>query len=209
MDAGLRSVLTALADGRLPWPLYLHGDVGTGKTAAGLALLDQFGPVLPTELDATPPALDWLAGYVVAGGLSSTRIAADRGRLSWRTPGSGSDELGWGMLSRKVQESPLVVLDDLGIGPVRDFALETLLELFDPRLASPVRPTVTISNVAPSAIAGLTDARTADRLLAGTVFGLTGASRRRTASPQAGQEPLSPPQAALEPPAGDRPPDAR
>lgn len=205
MDAGLRSVLAGLAAGRLPWPLYLHGDVGTGKSAGALALLDQFGPVLPGELDATPPALDWLAGYVVAGTLASTRIAADRGRLSWRTPGSGSDELGWGMLSRKVQEGPLVVLDDLGIGPVRDFALETLLELFDPRLASPVRPTVIISNVTPSAIAGLTDARTADRLLAGTVFGLTGASRRRTATPQAAPEPRTAPGTAPELGPGDRP----
>jgi len=36
----LRALLMALAAGKAPWPLFLHGPSGAGKTAAALALLD-------------------------------------------------------------------------------------------------------------------------------------------------------------------------
>jgi len=38
--AELRMVLGNLVNGRAPWPLYLHGQPGRGKTCAGLALCD-------------------------------------------------------------------------------------------------------------------------------------------------------------------------
>lgn len=40
VDVTLRNVMRDLVTGRLPWPLYLHGPAGAGKTRACLALLD-------------------------------------------------------------------------------------------------------------------------------------------------------------------------
>lgn len=42
-DATLRAVFKDLVTSQRPWPLYLHGAIGSGKTAAGLALLDHVG----------------------------------------------------------------------------------------------------------------------------------------------------------------------
>jgi hypothetical protein len=40
IDPALRQSLRRLALGELPWPCFLHGPVGTGKTLAALCLLD-------------------------------------------------------------------------------------------------------------------------------------------------------------------------
>ena len=40
VDAGLLGTLRGLCAGKLRWPLFLHGTVGTGKTCAALALCD-------------------------------------------------------------------------------------------------------------------------------------------------------------------------
>lgn len=41
VSRGLQKCFADLVAGQLPWPLYLHGDIGTGKTRAALALCDQ------------------------------------------------------------------------------------------------------------------------------------------------------------------------
>lgn len=40
VDPDLRKVFRALVTGQTPWPLFLHGPVGTGKTMAALCLCD-------------------------------------------------------------------------------------------------------------------------------------------------------------------------
>lgn len=40
VDPALRAVFRRLVTGEAPWPLYLFGDVGSGKTAAVLCLCD-------------------------------------------------------------------------------------------------------------------------------------------------------------------------
>lgn len=41
VDPALLAILREVAHGRSPWPLFLHGNPGTGKTCAGLALADR------------------------------------------------------------------------------------------------------------------------------------------------------------------------
>lgn len=188
----LTSTLADLVAGRQPWPLYLWGPAGTGKTSAALALLDRCGPVLPADLRCSYPAGDWLAGYVAARTIQQVRLDADRGRLSWGRPGSGTDELRWTVIAEKLTTAPLLVVDDLGVGALREFGLQVLLDLLDPRLGDPVRPTVAVSNLPPSRLPEFTDERVADRLLAGTVVELGGASRRSQTLPPAPGEPPPP-----------------
>ncbi len=45
IDPTLRTVLKDLVTAQRPWPLFLHGSIGSGKSAAGLALLDHVGGV--------------------------------------------------------------------------------------------------------------------------------------------------------------------
>jgi len=41
VDPGLREAFGALCTGRAPWPLFLYGQVGAGKTLGALALTDR------------------------------------------------------------------------------------------------------------------------------------------------------------------------
>src|SRR5436309_2297801 len=40
---GLRDAIRELVSGEAPWPLFLHGDVGAGKSCAALCVLDHAG----------------------------------------------------------------------------------------------------------------------------------------------------------------------
>src|SRR5437868_6300640 len=43
IDKDLRATINRLINGNEPWPLFLHGPAGTGKTAAALCLMDFAG----------------------------------------------------------------------------------------------------------------------------------------------------------------------
>ncbi len=48
---GLREVLRDLSSGNRDWPLFLHGETGTGKTSAALALADFVDYAVYNELE--------------------------------------------------------------------------------------------------------------------------------------------------------------
>lgn len=158
VDPDVRRYLRGLVLGELPWPLFLYGPAGVGKTCAALCLLDHAG-----------------GEYLTAAGLAAQLIEAQQGRLSWSHEGrSGSlwPETLWG----RWQRAPLMVLDELGARErVSDHHYEAVQRMLDERLDSPL---VCISNLDGEGIARVYDDRILSRLAAGTVVHFQGKDRR-------------------------------
>lgn len=175
-------MLRGLVAGERPWPLYLYGTPGGGKTSAALALLDAVGPEAPR---GTWPEVvsDWYAGFVETRHLTALRIGADQGRYQWSRDGQAGD-VTWDALRRGLARAPLFVLDEIGVGrEASDFRLDLLLDVLGARCDDPVRPFVVTSNRTPADIERrVYDGRVADRILCGTVFRLDGPSRRHAAA---------------------------
>jgi len=175
----LRDTFRALVSGRAPWPLYLWGPAGTGKTSAALVLLDHCGPTPPGG-EWSADVRDWLAGFVEVRHLPRLKIGADQGRLSWSRDGN-SGNVTWAVLARELRRAPVAVFDEIGVGrEASDFRLDTLIEVLNLRADDPVRPFVVTSNLKPSEVKRVVyDDRVASRILAGTVFHLDGPDRRQ------------------------------
>ena len=140
----LRLVFRRLVTGQAPWPLYLHGPVGTGKTMAALCLLDHVEE----------------SYYRTVSELADNRMAK----------GTDMDHVG---------TVRLAVLDEIGAREkVGDLVYEVVKEFAD-RREKWGRVAVYVSNLDVPAMARLFDDRVADRLTCGTLFELTGKSRRR------------------------------
>jgi hypothetical protein len=178
VDSSLRAVFRRLVAGEAPWPLYLFGRAGTGKTSAALVLLDHCGRP-PRENDIPCRDLhDWLYGYAEVRALAGLRIRADEGKF-WTAGDSGGFTVNWRWLLSAWQSFPLAVLDEIGIGATTsDFKLDVLLEVLNARCDDPVRPLVVTGNLAPKELESVYDDRIASRVLAGTVFQLDGNDRR-------------------------------
>ncbi len=176
----LDECLKALACGKAPWPLYLHGPAGGGKTAAALCLLDHCGPAVASGKRA-PEAHDPFAGYWDARKSAALKVAADEERLWWSRDGLGGTT-SWGDLLRAVRQAPLVVFDEAGAA-ANEFAASMLLEAVDQRDGHPVRPFVFVSNHRPADLCRLLDDRLCSRVLCGTVFHLDAPDRRRAVRP--------------------------
>src|SRR5262249_18706175 len=85
-------------EGREPWPLYLWGPTGTGKTSAALALLDHCGWGEGAYRGTwTPDIWDWLHGFIEVRHIPAVRIGADQGRFYWSRDGNAGD-LYWDQL---------------------------------------------------------------------------------------------------------------
>ena len=95
IDPKLRTAVNALVTGRRPWPLFLHGPAGTGKTRAMLCLCDR----VPAGL------------YSTVAELCERRIGAMRGEL-WYSGPNGA-RVWEGDIWRAWSAAPLVVLDEL------------------------------------------------------------------------------------------------
>lgn len=153
VDPDLLACFADLVGGVERWPLFLYGPPGTGKTCAALALTDHVNG-------------SW---YETAGNLAHRHAAEITGRgsaVQWDrfTP---SDKHG---------SYRLVVLDELGLRKqVSDSHYEAVHKVLDCRDGYPL---IIISNIDGDGLAGLYDARIADRIMAGTQFQLTGKSRR-------------------------------
>lgn len=183
--AELRAAVRGLVTGQLPWPLYLWGPAGTGKTSAALALLDHCGPVPPAG-ERSADVADWVAGFVEVRTIPRVRIGADQGRFDWSRDGQAGT-FRWGDILGAVTRAPLVVFDEIGVGgEASDFRLDTALELIDRRAGNPVRPFVVTSNTPPSELPRVYDDRLSSRVLSGTVFRLAGDDRRFAAGRKAG-----------------------
>lgn len=158
IDPALRRIIRSLVGGELPWPLFLTGKPGTGKTCALLCLLDHAG-----------------GDYHTVRGLHAMLIRAEQGRLEWYDNGRGGTlwpERVWAGLAK----APLVVLDELGCREkVSDAHYETVKQVIDERHG---KPFAVVSNLAIGEIATVYDDRIFSRLAAGTVVELAGEDRR-------------------------------
>lgn len=148
VDGFLMDLFHRLAAGSKPWPLYLHGEPGRGKTMAGLALCD----------------LVRGARYFTPQSLIET-CAHHEHLLPWMPYGHGKD-------------IELAVLDEVGAGTVNDWHYRMVKAFVDDRELQHHRTAVYISNLPPSAIEGKYDSRIASRILCGTLYELTGLDRR-------------------------------
>ncbi len=158
IDPRLRETIRAVAEGKSPWPLYLRGEAGSGKTCASLCMLDHYGgcyyefPVLCSDLrlamagELFTPIIEGVGGF--------RRTEAD----IWQS---------W-------QGANLAVLDDFAVRKPTDFQFECMKKAIDTRHQ---KPTVFISNLSLSEINSLFDDRIASRLSAGTIFETKGDRR--------------------------------
>lgn len=155
IDAGVWMQITGLVVGKALWPLFLHGEAGSGKTCIGLCLNDEYGGWL-VEF---PELLDLL-------------LRIQRGEFWYSGPTGGR------AYARDVWDdwtkANLTVLDEIGLRAPSDFSFETLKRLIDVREG---KPAVFISNLSLSDIKGLYDDRIASRLASGTVIELQGDRR--------------------------------
>lgn len=164
----------------MPWPLYLFGDAGLGKTCASLVMLDYMGmDAIGARLTSCSEQIrPWMAGFIDVRSIAGVKINTDKGRHKWGDK-DGDEVVRWDRLLKVIRQRPLVVFEEIGVGrESTDFKLDSLLELLDQRANDPIRPFVVTSNLKPSEIPQVYDDRVADRVLCGTVHRMEGPSRR-------------------------------
>lgn len=169
IPAAIRDAMRAVCRGEKPWPLFLSGDYGVGKTCAGLVLTDyvsrslwfDFGEFCRKCNDAQCDRLFWTFGG-----------DGDDGRTNLRQTRKVSWDGWWKMIA----ETPLLVLDDVGTRTrASDAQYDAIKLAFDRRLG---KPFVLTSNLGIKAIGELFDGRIGDRILAGTEVKTGGKSMR-------------------------------
>lgn len=158
IDQRLRATLVSLCKGGLAWPLFLHGEPGSGKSCAGLDLVDRCGNGI----------------YVTMKHLCEGLIDAHQGRIAFEMSGVTESFLwgDWGLAN-------LCVLDEVGLrDKITDHHYETLLKALDSRIDAG-RPLIVISNLGVEEIANVYDGRIGSRLASGTVVQVSGDRRLR------------------------------
>lgn len=152
IDDGLAKCLGAILVGRAPWPLFLHGSTGTGKTRAALALCDH----VSREAGAAYFTLEELCGLTIG----SDQEAKDNAWIA-------------------VERKAVFVLDEVGDrradGELVYSVLRKVLELRE-RHQNGVA--LYLSNLNPGMIKNTFDDRIFSRLMCGTKFWLSGKDRR-------------------------------
>lgn len=155
IDPDLKRTIRALCAGELPWPLFLWGPPGTGKTCAALLLLDHASGM-----------------YWTPDELAEDMILASKGQVHYESGRGVTPKALW----REIGQRPLVVVDELGVrSKVGEWQYQCLKRLLDAREGKPL---VGISNLNLKEIVQVYDDRIASRLAAGTVFHLAGKDRR-------------------------------
>lgn len=163
IENDLYVVLDRLLRGREPWPLFLHGASGLGKTFAALAVAD------------------WVVGavaYTELGGFCEFLIRQMRGESSGRhfdiprykywSRGFSDDWDAW-------RRCELAILDELGTTECKPFRYDTAKRMIDERNGQPL---IIISNLDLEKISAVYDDRMASRCKAGTVVEIQGEDRR-------------------------------
>ncbi|HWB14487.1 MAG TPA: AAA family ATPase [Pirellulales bacterium] len=149
VEPALVNLMRRLVEGKAPWPLYLHGQTGTGKTAAALALCD-------ITVSAAYFVMDTLCSLILAAGPADVRNT-------------------WGDIEAK----ELVVLDELGTRQeVGDLHYATLKRVADAREVHAGRRAIYVSNLSPEEFCKVYDDRIKSRVLCGSKFELDGRDRR-------------------------------
>ena len=154
--ATLDGLPTAIRAGIQRWawrgPLYLWGQVGTGKTFSTWGLVRHW---VANDLGGPP-------SFVRVGDLLDS---IGRSRFADTDPVA------------PYASADLLVLDDLAAGSATEFERAALLRLVDSRVNSWL-PTIITSNLAPGALAAAVDDRLASRLASGVVVRVDGPDRR-------------------------------
>ncbi|MGB2985453.1 MAG: hypothetical protein WBE26_06175 [Phycisphaerae bacterium] len=159
IHAELRNVIRKVIGADKPWPLFMCGEAGSGKSCAALCMVDVFG--------------DW---YVTLAELCEMLLLSMRDQLVWSSGAKRSTADVWQDWSR----AHLAVLDEIGArSNVSDFHYESLKRAIDIREG---KPAVFISNHDPAEIAVTYDDRIASRLASGSVVEVVG-DRRIGAEP--------------------------
>lgn len=149
-DRSLLDAFRLVAAGKKPWPLFVAGEPGRGKTCGALALLDHTSSGI----------------YMTCNELVGRRMQ------SFKT---GAPEMPWDALF-SVRLRALVVLDELGARQtVSDTHYECVQQVLDMREGYPL---ILISNLSLDQIEQRYDDRIASRCGAGTVVELKGRDRR-------------------------------
>jgi len=163
IDPTLRESMNGLIQGKLPWPLFVYGPIGTGKTCAGLVLVDHAGGFFYT-------ASEWARLLNEANnGMLFDKVDQEIRKVSPQTLWNG------------ISKAKLVVIDELGARidakseKVSEHAYESIKELIDLRYGKPL---VLLSNLTLPQVAKVYDERVVDRIAAGTIVNLQGKSRR-------------------------------
>lgn len=150
-----RALVVALrdcSDGRSPWPLFVYGPAGVGKTCAGLYLADR----------------------VARGSVGFTDFAGLCGRMA--DAKNGRDTLTAEQLWRQWAGHGLCVLDEIGLrDAVSDHVYEVAQRAIDLRAGKPL---LVLSNLDLNALAKVFDDRVASRLASGTVVHVDGPDQR-------------------------------
>ena len=128
------------------WPLYIYGNPGSGKTCIAALIYEAF-----TRRPMWSRADNFLLEYV------------DRGD-------------GRKALQAKVEGTPCLFLDDLGVRPPTPPMLQAIFDVLEMRKG---RPVVIVSNHDLRKLSEIYDERIVSRLSAGTVLEIRGADRRR------------------------------
>lgn len=156
INESLRTTIRELCRGLLPWPLFILGSVGTGKTCAALCVSDYAGGFFWQVSEFAQVVNDAMFGRL-------RYPNSDR-------PFNHSD------LWKEIATANLVVLDELGgRGVVSDAQYEAVKRLVDARAG---RPFIAISNLDLTGIEKLYDDRVASRIGSGTVVKVEGRDRR-------------------------------
>ena len=128
------------------WPLYIYGNPGSGKTCIAALIYEAF-----TRRPVWSRADDFLLEYV------------DRGD-------------GRKALQAKVEGTPCLFLDDLGVRPPTPPMLQAIFDVLEMRKG---RPVVIVSNHDLRKLSEIYDERIVSRLSAGTVLEIRGQDRRK------------------------------
>lgn len=154
----LRDVILQLVTGKLPWPLLLHGEAGSGKTCAALCMIDYYGG---KYFDF--PSFHANLRLAMAGELFSDNHHGVGGFRIYETDIWN----GWA-------KSNLTVIDDFCTREPTSFQYETLKQAIDKRHR---KPAVFTANLTLEEISRIYDDRIASRLSAGTIVKLEGDRR--------------------------------
>jgi DNA replication protein DnaC len=151
VDLALTRLFADLCSGKRPWPLFVHGGVGSGKTYAALALSDL---VAETRYETLEGACD----------------AVMKGFAPYPGP----------LVLADGAQPCLMVLDEIGErARSGDLQYLTLKRVLDNREFSANRVGLYLSNLSPGGLTQLFDDRIVSRLTCGTVCKLEGEDRRQ------------------------------
>ena len=154
INPALLNDLRDLCAGKAQWPLFLFGEVDTGKTRAALCLGDVSG--------------GW---YLELPNLCRMLITAGKGELQWSSGYRRTE----GEIWDAIQSTSLIILDEIGTKDnTTDNHYEVTKRVLDMRAG---RPAVYISNLDVDGIEAVYDDRVASRMSCGTLF-QTGPDRR-------------------------------